>query len=46
MDAHLIGIDLANLIKRNAPEEKQRPVKVAETAESAMLERRTRTEVR
>ena len=47
MDTHLIGIDFAKLlIKRGAPEDKQRPVKVAEAAESNMLERRTPTKVR
>jgi hypothetical protein len=46
MDAHLIGIDLAQLLlKLNANAESQRPVKVAEpTAESAAAGKDTRAE--
>jgi hypothetical protein len=46
MDAHLIGIDLAQLLlKRHARVEKQRPIKAAEPApESAGVEKKTRSE--
>jgi hypothetical protein len=46
MDAHLIGIDLAQLLlKHNARIEKQRPIKAAKAAsDSAMVEKETRTE--
>lgn len=46
MDAHLIGIDLAQLLlKQNANAERQRPVKAAErTAESAAAGKDTRAE--
>lgn len=45
MDAHLIGIDLAQLLlKHNARIEKQRPIRAADPApESAMVEKETRT---
>jgi hypothetical protein len=48
MDAHLIGIDLAQfLLKHNARIEKQRPIKAAEPApESAAVEKETRTKSR
>jgi len=44
MDAHLIGIDLTQLLpKHNASAERQRPVKAAErTAESAAVGKDTR----
>lgn len=46
MDAHLIGIDLTQLLlKHNARMEKQRPIKAAEPAtKSAAVEKQTRTE--
>ena len=46
MDAHLIGIDLAQLLlKHNARMEKQRPIKAAEPApESAVVGKETRAE--
>jgi hypothetical protein len=45
MDAHLIGIDLAQLLlKHNTRLEKQRPIKAAEPAsDSAIVEKETRT---
>ena len=46
MDAHLIGIDLAQfLVKHKTHTEKQRPVKAAEpAADSAIVEKKIRTE--
>jgi hypothetical protein len=43
MDAHLIGIDLAQLLlKQNARIEKRAPVKVKSDAETAMIGKGTR----
>jgi hypothetical protein len=43
MDAHLIGIDLAQfLLKQNARREKQAPFKVKSDAESATAAKETR----
>jgi len=43
MDAHLIGIDLAQLLlKQNAQREKQAPAKVKSDAESATAAKETR----
>jgi hypothetical protein len=43
MDAHLVGIDLAQLLlKQNAQREKQAPAKVKSDAESATAAKETR----
>lgn len=47
MDAHLIGIDVAQLVlKQNSQVEKQAPIKVKSDTESAMAAKSTRAESR